>query len=52
MKKTPSEGSHTRTTNPVPIPVEIYTVLGVYFSDKSGNDLSYPSRGAFLLIDF
>lgn len=33
---------------PLPVPVEISVVIGVYFSDQSGNGLSYPSRDAYL----
>ena len=34
---------------PVPIPVEISVVIAIYFSDQSGNGLSYLSRDAYLL---
>lgn len=36
---------------PVPVPVEVSAVIGVCFSDQSGNGLSNPSRNAYILTD-
>lgn len=46
MKTLPPEPSPL-----VPIPVEFSAVIGVYFSDRSGNGLNYSSRDGNRLID-